>query len=283
MVGYCKKCGFIGAVALNKKCKNCGMKLNALSEKMKQKYNIYTDDWSSFVFGIRKLNSEDEKKCKVDELLIRKNNFIINEVANNPLFSNEEYEKQVQKDREFFNDFYNISQYQDNKMNGQQIENSTHNTGLHYCKKCGRRINIMPYNGVVRTTCDYCESEVYPVPKEYLNKDVDCFFKDKETEEYFVEHFIKTAPEFDEYLFNHRDNDLQQRWAKTAAALEHGKAILEGRDKGNKFGVECPYCHATNVKKITNTSKAVHTAVFGIFSIGRNSKQWHCDKCNSDF
>lgn len=47
--------------------------------------------------------------------------------------------------------------------------------------------------------------------------------------------------------------------------------------------VECPYCHATNVKKITNTSKAVHTAIFGIFSMGRNSKNFHCNKCNSDF
>ncbi len=47
--------------------------------------------------------------------------------------------------------------------------------------------------------------------------------------------------------------------------------------------VECPYCHSTNTKKITNTSKAVHTALFGIFSVSRNSKQWHCNKCNSDF
>lgn len=70
---------------------------------------------------------------------------------------------------------------------------------------------------------------------------------------------------------------------KLSAALEHGKAVLEGRDKGNKFGVECPYCHATNVKKITDTSKAVHTAIFGIFSLSRNSKQWHCTHCNSDF
>lgn len=70
---------------------------------------------------------------------------------------------------------------------------------------------------------------------------------------------------------------------KLNEALEHGKAILEGRDKGNQFGVECPYCHATNVKKITNTSKAVHTAMFGIFSMGRNSKNYHCNRCNSDF
>ncbi len=47
--------------------------------------------------------------------------------------------------------------------------------------------------------------------------------------------------------------------------------------------IKCPYCHATNVKKITNTSKAVHTALFGIFSMGRNSKNFHCNHCNSDF
>lgn len=36
--------------------------------------------------------------------------------------------------------------------------------------------------------------------------------------------------------------------------------------------VKCPYCSSTNTKKITTTSKAVHTAFFGIFSMGRNSK-----------
>ena len=47
--------------------------------------------------------------------------------------------------------------------------------------------------------------------------------------------------------------------------------------------IECPYCSSTNTKKITTTSKAVHTAIFGIFSMGRNSKQWHCNSCGSDF
>lgn len=47
--------------------------------------------------------------------------------------------------------------------------------------------------------------------------------------------------------------------------------------------VECLYCHSTNTKKISVTSKAVHTAIFGIFSVSRNSKQWHCNSCNSDF
>lgn len=50
----------------------------------------------------------------------------------------------------------------------------------------------------------------------------------------------------------------------------------------NKPVVECPYCHSTNTKKITATSKAVNTAVWGIFGTKRH-KQWHCNNCGSDF
>ena len=53
--------------------------------------------------------------------------------------------------------------------------------------------------------------------------------------------------------------------------------------KPKELIVECPYCHSANTKKITTTSKAVHTALFGIFGMSRNSKQWHCNNCNSDF
>ena len=51
----------------------------------------------------------------------------------------------------------------------------------------------------------------------------------------------------------------------------------------SKPTITCPYCNSTDTKKITLTSKAVHTAMFGIFSMGRNSKQWHCNNCGSDF
>lgn len=46
---------------------------------------------------------------------------------------------------------------------------------------------------------------------------------------------------------------------------------------------KCPYCNSTNIKKITTGSKVAHTALFGIFSMSRNSKQWHCNECKSDF
>lgn len=275
MVCYCKKCGFIGGVVFNKKCKNCGTKLNSLSEEMKQKYHIFNDDWSASVFEIRRLETNKEKSKRIDELLSLKYNFIKNEVANNPLFSIEEYENQVKKDKQSLCDY---SQYQEPTTNEWNFM-----SGYYFCKKCGRVVlKIANKRGYINDACDYCKSKLFLVPEKYWLDGKSTSIANEQIE-LLREELVKTAPEFDEYLFDHRDNDLRQHWNKTEEALEHGKAVLEGRDKGNKFGVECPYCHATNVKKITNTSKAVHTAVFGIFSMGRNSKNFHCCNCNSDF
>lgn len=151
---------------------------------------------------------------------------------------------------------------------------------LCYCKKCGR-IAQEGYNESEQI-CDYCNNIMQYIPKQFLIGERGIALN-KELEERFIDEYIKSSPEFDQYLFDHRDEDLFKRRMENWAKLEHGKAILEGKNKGNKFGVECPYCHATNVKKISTTSKAVHTAIFGFFSIGRNSKQWHCNNCNSDF
>ena len=43
------------------------------------------------------------------------------------------------------------------------------------------------------------------------------------------------------------------------------------------------YCHSNNVKKISRVSKAGSVALWGIFAIGKVSKQWHCNNCKSDF
>ena len=70
--------------------------------------------------------------------------------------------------------------------------------------------------------------------------------------------------------------------------LTIGESWQDERRIGNdnidiKPTISCPYCQSTNTKKISGTSKAVHTALFGIFSLSRNSKQWHCNNCKSDF
>lgn len=52
-------------------------------------------------------------------------------------------------------------------------------------------------------------------------------------------------------------------------------------DLGNS-GVQCPYCHSNKTRKISDFSKAVNTAVFGIFG-NKRRYQWHCNSCGSDF
>lgn len=148
---------------------------------------------------------------------------------------------------------------------------------LCYCKKCGRIVRCDNLD----EQCDYCSSIVSPVPDKYLGGKSRGFIK-QDLEQQFIDEYIKSSPEFDQYLFEHRDEDLFKRRMENKAKLEHGKAVLEGRDKGNKFGIECPYCHSKDTKKISTTSKVVNTAVWGILGTKRH-KQWHCNKCNSDF
>ena len=41
--------------------------------------------------------------------------------------------------------------------------------------------------------------------------------------------------------------------------------------------VECPYCHSTNTRKISGFAK------LGTLSWGATPKEWHCNRCDSDF
>jgi len=56
---------------------------------------------------------------------------------------------------------------------------------------------------------------------------------------------------------------------------------IERVDNSNKPC--CPYCSSTDLKKISGFSKAGSVALFGIFSVGKVGKQWHCNNCKSDF
>ena len=47
--------------------------------------------------------------------------------------------------------------------------------------------------------------------------------------------------------------------------------------------VTCPYCKSTDTKKISGLSKVGSVALFGIFALGKTTKQWHCNSCKSDF
>lgn len=47
--------------------------------------------------------------------------------------------------------------------------------------------------------------------------------------------------------------------------------------------ITCPYCQSTDCKKISGLSKAGSVALWGIFALGKTTKQWHCNNCKSDF
>ncbi len=79
---YCEKCGWVGHILFSKNCKNCKIKMKFLPEELKYKYHIFVEDWS---------------KISDEEVLQREENFVFGELLNNPVFSLEDYKKQVQK------------------------------------------------------------------------------------------------------------------------------------------------------------------------------------------
>ncbi len=156
---------------------------------------------------------------------------------------------------------------------------------LFYCKKCGR---MLLFDSDENTICDCCNSFMYNVPDEYI--DLENYMVKSDLEQQFIDQYIKSSPEFDKDLFNHRDEYLFKRMMATEAQLEHENSILEKRNKileeynkGNEYGISCPYCHSTNINKISTSSKVMHTVLFGIFSISRNGKNFHCNHCGADF
>ena len=57
------------------------------------------------------------------------------------------------------------------------------------------------------------------------------------------------------------------------------------QDPNSKFYIpviKCPYCLSTNTSKISAMSRVASTGLFGLGS-KKMGKQWHCNKCNSDF
>lgn len=141
-----------------------------------------------------------------------------------------------------------------------------------YCKKCGR---IAQNNwGDENYKCDCCKTTMLPVPKEYLLEGFDIAFKDKETENLLIEELVKTSPEFDQYLFDHRDEILAKQSAEFNAKMAHGKAVLEEASRVPK----CPTCQSTNIRKMGGVERGASIAAFGIFSKKIN-KTFKCGNC----
>lgn len=148
----------------------------------------------------------------------------------------------------------------------------------YYCPKCGD-LQFITYGD--DEICHICKYKMVETPHEYCLTEKNFGTKCEEFEQNhqrLMNEIISKSPQFDKNTYANKDSILEQQ----DEAVAYRKAVLDGRDKGNEFGVECPYCHATNIRKISATSRVASTLMFGLGS-KKIGKQWHCDKCGSDF
>lgn len=145
---------------------------------------------------------------------------------------------------------------------------------LYYCKRCGRLIQNS-WNDE-NFCCDCCQAITTPVPIEFLDGKTNVFFKDKNTKQQFINEYIKTSPEFNQYLFDHRDEILAKQSAEFNAKMEHGKAILEEQARTPK----CPSCGSSNISKIGVVGSSVSFGLVG-FASSKIGKTHKCNNCGT--
>ena len=97
---------------------------------------------------------------------------------------------------------------------------------------------------------------------------------------YYHEFFnlVKQTPKSHYY-----DEPVISREHLVAPNYTPGKSVITTNPKPSTPTITCPYCKSTNTKKISGLSKAVSVGLFGIFALGKTTKQWHCQSCGSDF
>ena len=96
--------------------------MKLLPEDMKYKYHIFVEDWV---------------EISKEEIAHRKDNFVTNELQSNPLFSIEEYNKQINKQIEVENE---ISEYQKKKqleIQSKNLKTMNNNNCVPKCPTCG--------------------------------------------------------------------------------------------------------------------------------------------------
>ncbi len=144
---------------------------------------------------------------------------------------------------------------------------------LCYCNKCGRVVQRTSKN--LEKPCDYCNNSLKIVPKEFTASGLGTCLED-DLKQQFIDEYIKSSPEFDQYLFDHRDEDLFNRRMENKAKLEHGRQILEEQARIPK----CPSCGSSNISKIGVVGRAVSFKLVG-FASSKIGKTHKCNNCGT--
>lgn len=84
---------------------------------------------------------------------------------------------------------------------------------------------------------------------------------------------------FDEYMTDRFENENGVKELKSFC----NSVTSTFKNSNSTSSVKCPYCSSYNTTKISTMSKAIGAALIGVHALARNSKQWHCNDCGSDF
>lgn len=93
--------------------------------------------------------------------------------------------------------------------------------------------------------------------------------------EYTKIRYISTDPKFIKEMILLYENDIVEYTNKI-------NQLKINKDKQKNIP-KCPTCGSTKLSKIPTASKAGSVALFGVFAVGKVSKQWKCSNCGSEF
>ena len=80
-----------------------------------------------------------------------------------------------------------------------------------------------------------------------------------------------------------REREEAQRNARLRREMQEMQARQRELDLSKRPGaVQCPYCKSYDTTKITTGSRMASAVMWGVAS-NKLGKQWHCNKCKSNF
>lgn len=102
----------------------------------------------------------------------------------------------------------------------------------------------------------------------------------------FIDDVVRKRPEFSQELHDHIpvwEKRRKREWQEWEAHQQKLEDTFHFSEKAKKNPtITCPYCQSTDTKKISAVSRGLSFSIFG-FGSKKVGKQWHCNKCGSDF
>lgn len=135
---------------------------------------------------------------------------------------------------------------------------------------------------------DLNEQQVKLIAQPFYDIDAPIYIREYDNQGNTIESAIPYYYEFFELVKqepkkHYYDEPVISREHLIAPDYTPDKPTIDLSPKPTKPTITCPYCKSTNTKKISGLSKAGSVALFGIFALGKTTKQWHCNDCGSDF